>query len=132
MNCPTYIDHEVALVAYTEISAGSESRTQCYNEQSTKCRSATQAEILAVSCEANLLERFNRKNGSLDSCCEIIYSEKCSTIPGRPLVAHWTIQNQWGADWGENGSMRIEVVSGIGVSGINQVATWVEMQALLL
>lgn len=92
MNCSTSLDHEVTLVGYTETSAGTESQTYCYTEQSTQCRSATRAEIKADACPAGLTARTS-KNGKLASCCEVVYTERCSITPGEPVVAHWTIQN---------------------------------------
>lgn len=44
------------------------------------------------------------------------------------VSAYWTIQNSKGTRWGDQGYMKLEVSSGVGVSGINSYVQWVTMK----
>lgn len=41
--------------------------------------------------------------------------------------AYWTIENSWGAGWGANGFMDIEITGGLGVMGINREMQYVRV-----
>ena len=41
---------------------------------------------------------------------------------------YWLVQNSWGSLWGEQGFIRLAVEDGIGVSGINTVAEYLEVE----
>lgn len=43
------------------------------------------------------------------------YTPATGTTP-----AHWTIQNSWGAGWGMDGFIKLEVSDGVGTSGVNR------------
>lgn len=65
----------------------------------------------------------------MTGCCMVMEGEEVcttstTTTGGTSGAAYWTIQNSWGG-WGDSGFMHLEVVGGIGVSGMNQVIEWI-------
>ena len=66
----------------------------------------------------------------MNGCCmeteaEEVCTTSTTTTGSTSGAAYWTIQNSWASGWGDNGFMHLEVVGGIGVSGMNQVIEWI-------
>ena len=135
MGCPTGIDHAVTVVAYTATTDGTEGETTttttCEMMPAERvCRGATKQEKRAKTCSGSYdIESFNRK-GRMNGCCmeteaEEVCTTSTTTTGSTSGAAYWTIQNSWASGWGDNGFMHLEVVGGIGVSGMNQVIEWI-------
>jgi len=98
--CPTRINHAVILVAFTPgqevtIPATEESCRPKANNEKKWCRGG----------------RFDNGQGE---CCLAGEEERVEQ-----QGAVWTIQNNWGSNWGEAGFMRLEVTDGVGVCAMN-------------
>lgn len=61
----------------------------------------------------------------LSGCCIEDSAWDCPSTALESELPYWTLQNQWGADWGEAGSIRIQPSIGAGVLGMNQHVEWV-------
>ena len=70
--------------------------------------------------------RYNRK-GKIRKCCGEICTTETQTITVDGTPAFWTIQNSWGAGWGNGGFMDIEITGGVGVVGINREMQYVRV-----
>ena len=114
------LDHAVTLVGY---DSGIETITTTTTTPATStqtCTRASRTESKAKRCygSGEIYDRDNKE------CCVMAETEgstttKTETVRVRP--ASWKIMNSWGADWGENGFIRLEAVDGgEGVCGLNQ------------
>lgn len=115
-NCPTSLDHAVALVGMdyetiTETTGGS---------TETTCRKATREERRYRQCPGDAYYRSKK-------CCETVTVDAETTTR---TVPYWLIQNSWSSQWGDNGFIKLAVEGGAGVSGVNQVMEWVTVQNL--
>ena len=104
--CPTYLDHAVLAVGF---------ETEAVIEKQS-CRRASKREFRSKKCEGQdsdiRLEKIEQKS----MCCTYSQEED---------VAYWLLQNSWGTRWGLEGFIKIEMESGIGVSGVNQLIEYV-------
>ena len=84
------------------------------------CYHATRQEWKTKVCSVEGYEIYQRKY-----CCR---TETTQASTSEVSVDYWLVQNQWGADWGDYGYIRIAKSDGEGVCGINM---WVETLTLV-
>ena len=66
-------------------------------------------------------EKKRRKNRKIH-CCKKELIEEGEVITETVDQEYWLVQNSWGADWGDNGFIKLGVEGGYGVSGMNTYA----------
>ena len=89
----------------------------------TQMKAALEQQPLAVSVHAGRLHFMNYESGVLDA-------PGCGTGLDHAVLAvgygtdeksgldYWLIKNSWADDWGENGYIRMAIVDGDGICGI--------------
>lgn len=111
-NCGGYLNHGVTATGFT--SASTTTTTQDVTVTSDpSCYRASRTEKKSKQCDgAATLHK--------GSCCTpgttTTTTEEVTTFVG----AFWTVQNQWGTGWGDNGFIYFEADEGRGVCGFNE------------
>lgn len=109
-NCPTRLDHAVALVAYTP------SGEYTYPAQDPTCFTMRKKEQKR-GCPTGYTDNGNNE------CCDAGTPEET-----RVIGSYWTIQNSWGVGWGDGGFMNMAVTDGgYGVCGMNNYMDYLEI-----
>ena len=63
----------------------------------------------------------------MNRCCGDVCRTETETTVADGEPAYWTVENSWGAGWGANGFMDIEITGGLGVMGINREMQYVRV-----
>jgi len=94
-------------------------------ENVTQMKAALATQPLAVSIEADQKVFQSYKSGVLDST-------SCGTNLDHAVLAvgwgtdssagdYWLVKNSWGTGWGDNGYVKLAIVSGAGICGVQKV-----------
>jgi len=86
-------------------------------------KSALSSAVLAVSIEADksVFQRYSSGIFNSTQCGTSL--DHATNVVGwgsHNGTEYWIMRNSWGKSWGESGYMRLEIVSGAGICGIQK------------
>ena len=151
-NCPTEVDHAVAIIGLEFGKPIWTKRLECkwfnsWDYQNQSCL----ADYNGFSCNRRDLRDFSSKSdnqkgtpidpsGQIDDFAPIdpadpiddfaVCRHECCWWEYDVTVSDdvWVVQNSWSANWGDSGFIRLKMEGDLGVSGMNQFIKWVRVQ----
>jgi len=79
---------------------------------------------VSVSVDAKGLRYAHYKSGVFDHENLVIILDHATLVVGYGATASgeefWIMKNSWNEDWGEKGYMRVKIVDGAGITGIQK------------
>lgn len=89
----------------------------------SQMKAALAIKPLAVSVDAAGRQFMNYKGGIYDKENLIVRLDHATLVVGWGTengTDYWIMKNSWNTSWGEKGYMRLKIIDGVGVAGIQK------------
>ena len=119
----THVDGSCKYNATSNTGVYCKSWISVTDQSPSAMKTALATAPLTVSIEADQKVFQSYKSGIFnDASCGTTHDHATNVVGWGTAngVEYWLMRNSWGTSWGEAGYMRIQIVSGLGICGIQK------------